>query len=653
MAEIETSLFPTDLDVQQAFWPMKDAPLGNGSLSSDINDAQTTIPVVDANLYFDAGPSLATVVSTLEIFAYTDVDSSGFNGVERGIGNSLGNNGVAGTAASSGDEVRQLLTNHQLAKITHALNAIEVKIGVDSSAVTDSHDYKIAALEGAILGNTISVNLLAQPQSGCSNGQVVTFNGTNWVPCDYITASADPPVGVIYGIVAATGNVVLYGQDSNHSGLGVLGTPQYLDPSTPGALTTTPNAWFLGLALNDTTLMLQIRQTADWPRTLKGVNFAAGVVDGRVCYYDEGTSKYDKADASDPTHIPVGVASGVVANVGNLIQEGPVAEFSGRTPGALYYLHPTTPGVIWGAHPETGEAWLLGRMITATTLWINIKKAPNASNVPVDDSGFATGMSALNVQEALNEVDTEFGTVDFDYVQANDGTVVNATSANMAKVFDGNDISADGLHSHDANYKNIFTVSGNGADLTYNGSFDLATIFLEAGQKLTLLAMGADFSDSFGEVGTGGDYATASTGSAVVNRTVGSQDYGLVFNAGDHVWMLTGLYGSRTYLGVVLSTTASSITLTANSLINGLGGLTLARPTLTGSPRLGIVADVLDGGVPTRTSKSLALDTARFEDNIDQVFGSATYETALRMWVTPHITLELTHYYFKFKRGTF
>ncbi len=96
-------------------------------------------------------------------------------------------------------------------------------------------------------------------QSGCSNGDAVRFNGTNFVPAQANTATNSKVVGFINNISGGTGDVTLFGVIDFLSGL-TAGSTYYLSDSSAGAITATRPTLpvKVGVAQSTTKLMVDI-----------------------------------------------------------------------------------------------------------------------------------------------------------------------------------------------------------------------------------------------------------------------------------------------------------------------------------------------------------------------------------------------------------
>lgn len=101
---------------------------------------------------------------------------------------------------------------------------------------------------------------------------------------------------------------------------------------------------------------------------INGATFEASVANGEVVRWDSGNSRFDEAVADGTANNrAVGVADVTNSKV-YLYGECPL--FSGLTPGARYYLDPTTPGAITATAPT--DAVMIGIAKSATVLWVDV-----------------------------------------------------------------------------------------------------------------------------------------------------------------------------------------------------------------------------------------------------------------------------------------
>jgi hypothetical protein len=98
---------------------------------------------------------------------------------------------------------------------------------------------------------------------------------------------------------------------------------------------------------------------------------------GEVVYlFGSDSVKKARADAA-ATSEAFAMATATVANgaVGTYQTQGPITGLSGLTPGATYFLDPTTAGAMTATPPETSGQYAveLGRAVTATEFYFDPK----------------------------------------------------------------------------------------------------------------------------------------------------------------------------------------------------------------------------------------------------------------------------------------
>lgn len=109
---------------------------------------------------------------------------------------------------------------------------------------------------------------------------------------------------------------------------------------------------------------------------INNVTFDASVSNGEVVRWDSANSRFDEAVADGTSNNrAVGVADVTNSKV-YLYGECPL--FSGLTPGARYYLDPTTPGAITSTAPT--DAVMVGIAKSATVLWADVDSMSAQTN---------------------------------------------------------------------------------------------------------------------------------------------------------------------------------------------------------------------------------------------------------------------------------
>lgn len=447
-----TSSFPTEIDDLQAFFPMLDAPLGYAELDDSIGASDNFLPITDADQVFDPGPSLATIGGSYEIIYYDSAEADGLHGVERGVGDTLGINGVAGTAAGGGTVVRQLITNLQFRIVIDAIRAAQAKLGKDGDPDTSTIDYRVTQLEAAVGGDITRCAIINVPHVGCTDGDVVAWNGTEFVPAEVATSGSLPPVGVIYDISGANGNVALAGRSADHAGL-TPGDIYYLD-ATGGGITAAPGEWQIGVAYSATQLMLAIKQVqVNNIVKLTGQPVEGSVVNLNVVSWDGGQWVKADADHATSTHRnALGIAINVGAGTADVVLLGEVSGYAGLSAGSIYYLSASTPGGMTTSKPATSSnvrGWICGIAKSTTVMLFNPSRDPYATEVPSGPSTAAFLLTAHGtVTSQFNLLDDYLKTLTHADVSATDPDT-DVTGAELEQLTDGSETS---LHIHDARY---------------------------------------------------------------------------------------------------------------------------------------------------------------------------------------------------------
>lgn len=119
------------------------------SLASGMDATQNTIPLVSSSLFPDpAGATYFVVVDapttgSHEICGYTGKSGNTLTGVVRG------QRGTIGVTHSSGIIVEQNIVDAYHEFVKAAIVAVQTKVGINGSATTSTHDYKLATITGS------------------------------------------------------------------------------------------------------------------------------------------------------------------------------------------------------------------------------------------------------------------------------------------------------------------------------------------------------------------------------------------------------------------------------------------------------------------------------------------------------------------------
>ena len=262
---------------------------------------------------------------------------------------------------------------------------------------------------------------------------------------------ADVPTGTGDGTITVTSwKITLVGLAEGYSGL-TPGTVYYLDPTTPGALTTSVNAWQIGVAYTSTQLIVNLIYAQNYPRILLNQTVHSAVAERDVVYFDGASGSYKQAKATGGAYPPIGIAINVSSLTADIVLEGQVTGFTGLSSGSIYYLSASTEGAITRPQPTTDhEGYLIGRADSSTILRVSIMRNQHSINVPVDATGWTKlAGSPTTLQAALEAAEAALTGIDYSEVSSNDGAT-DVTGAELEQLTDGSEVS--GLHVHDSLY---------------------------------------------------------------------------------------------------------------------------------------------------------------------------------------------------------
>lgn len=150
------------------------------------------------------------------------------------------------------------------------------------------------------------------------------------------------------------------------------GSQVYADKANPGSLTTLPNEWFIGTAITDTILLVNMNgiplQASG--EVTPGVTFPSdlflGVQEGQAVSFESASGKFVPADTQDPLKLPTGLRG----TGNNVILAGLYVPSSG-TPfvaGVKYYANPNTPGLLTTSEND----WFIGVATDTDSLLVNL-----------------------------------------------------------------------------------------------------------------------------------------------------------------------------------------------------------------------------------------------------------------------------------------
>lgn len=247
--------------------------------------------------------------------------------------------------------------------------------------------------------------------SGVTSGQIVRFNGTNYVPAQADSPTDAQAVGVAIGVSGATADIVQGGIVKGVFGGLTAGTVYYLSQSSAGSITATKPSFGLivvvGVAINATDLFLSISIGEFNPQIIRGVP-QSGCANGNVVIYN-GTN-FIQAQANNWTNAQVsGVIQNVVGATGDLYISGqcPTTGMT-VTAGTTYYLSQTTAGALTATRPMTGVQVRMGTATTSSLFTIRpntiYQVFSNAYLCPIDWAQKSAGLEFWSLSTGTSAV---------------------------------------------------------------------------------------------------------------------------------------------------------------------------------------------------------------------------------------------------------
>ncbi|KKN72781.1 hypothetical protein LCGC14_0407480 [marine sediment metagenome] len=220
-----------------------------------------------------------------------------------------------------------------------------------------------------LLNGTINVQFSDDTKwDNVAPGQVAAWNtsGSQFVVAD--PNSMRMPIGVR----GTANNLIQEGMLDLSTGGFPTGSQVYADKANPGSLTTLPNEWFIGTAISDTELLVNMNgiplQASG--EVTPGVIFPSdiflGVQEGQTCAFEIASGKFVPANTQDPLKLPTGLRG----TGNNVIISGLYVASSSTpfVPGLKYYADPNTPGLL----TTTENDWYIGIATANDTLLVNI-----------------------------------------------------------------------------------------------------------------------------------------------------------------------------------------------------------------------------------------------------------------------------------------
>jgi hypothetical protein len=217
----------------------------------------------------------------------------------------------------------------------------------------------------------------------------------------------------LYKIINSRPSIIYNGEIDGFSSL-TVGANYYLSNTTAGDITNTHynGAIKIGTAISDTQILLDIDNTGatgggSAPLSLDGITILNGAQDGDFVYKTlDGDIDLALVNGTDKENV-IGILQVDAAGRNSIVYGGEVDGFTGLEQGSYYYLSPTVPGKIQvDSYPG---AIKVGIANTATTLLVDIDKAPSSSGIEEFEYQFLLSTSSFN--QAFFDVFSELNTV--------------------------------------------------------------------------------------------------------------------------------------------------------------------------------------------------------------------------------------------------
>ena len=288
----ETAQFPTSITSQ--LFDVVDRK--STTLTADITDSDTTIPVASLTGFPDAG------------FVTIDNETIYYSGksVASGAGNLTGcTRGYSGTAVShtSGTQVKLAIVAATINRINAEVVAVQNKIGISGSTVTTTIEYKLRNLNAVTQdGSTVVPNLNAQYLGGSTESQL---------NAGYLGGSTEGQLNVTYLGGSTKGEIVLnLGTTTTGTTITPARLSQYTQYSVTALATDPTIAVPSGAPQNGDRLVIRIEdngtgRTLTWASgyQAKGVSLPTSTTAGKTLYvgfiYNSADSKWDCVASSE------------------------------------------------------------------------------------------------------------------------------------------------------------------------------------------------------------------------------------------------------------------------------------------------------------------------------------------------------------------
>jgi hypothetical protein len=253
------------------------------------------------------------------------------------------------------------------------------------------------------------------PVSGVTNGQVVRFNGSAYVPAQANNFTNSQAAGIILNVSGSTGDlIVANGRVVGFTGL-TAGTIYYLSQSSAGSLSPTRPEHGLvvtvGIALDSSTLLVNIR-VEEANSNIRRAQSQSGCSNGQIVRWDptalSGAGAYVPVGATSANQFALGMIQNVSGSTGDVYFAGP-APTTGLNAGQNYYLS-TTAGAITNVRPINGYIVHVGHALSTTTINLNFTQVVTTNPFTLTPINWANKQASLNFWRRVSGS----GTLSFD-----------------------------------------------------------------------------------------------------------------------------------------------------------------------------------------------------------------------------------------------
>lgn len=373
----------------------------NGASSNQLTNLAYVLGIVVGQTVTGTNIPGGTTITAVNVGANSATMSANATGTGSGINLTFSGTGALSVAVATSST---FVPSANTIVIARRVGSI-IYVGANSAQMIlrDQESKALLAqgfgvVQSATAGVSLTANQAVYISQGNANGDIGRTQGNLYLADPSGPANAAGRSDFAGFVITSAGsstsaNIVTTGIVGGFSGL-VQGAEYYLDPANPGGITITRPTLpgyaevNVGVAFSATQLLLiggasKRARLNSWSLLTAGVNINAN----QAVYISSGAGVDSARTAGDIYLTDPGVTNGAVrslcigfavlnvtsTNTVNVASEGVLAGFSGLTPGAVYYLDPTTPGGITSTKPATQDQFIVpvGIAVSATQLWIN------------------------------------------------------------------------------------------------------------------------------------------------------------------------------------------------------------------------------------------------------------------------------------------